>query len=261
MRYEHNHQSFMTLLLAGLLMAGLCGFTSSAQGATITGSASVVSVNDPAFDLTARGNIDWAYWDTTSSSVTGDPTNEKAGASVVGSLSAINGTGLRGSTADTKADFTFTDGTSPVSSTVNNVSGVFNQTLNTEDVGLSLDLTLPTAKTYTVYLWLSIYDGTGTLTATLPTASLTDDSALSAGQSSEKFTFLYTLEVTADNPGEVLDLDLVLSVNGTEGSLSHVLIDGVAVSIPTPAALPAGLAMMGLMALRRRQPMRMHTGK
>lgn len=252
MRYEHSHQSFMTLVLAGLLTAVLCVFASPAHAASVTGSASVVASADPAFNLTALGNVDWAYWETTASSTSGDATNEKAGASVVGSLSAINGTGLRGSTANTKADFTFTDGTSPVSTTVNNVSGVFNQTLNIEDVGLSLDLTLPTAKTYTVYLWLSIYDGTGTLTATLPTASLTDDTNLSAALGTEKFTYLYTLEVTADNPGEVLNLDLVLGVNGTDGNLSHVLIDGVAVSIPTPASLPAGLGLLVLACMKRR---------
>ena len=232
-----------------VLVAVLAG---QAQAALIVGS---VNTSPPGTaDLTAIGWLDWAYWNTaTGSGHSGLPANEKAGGSMIGSAAAVGGGTLRGSTSTTwpATYFSYSDGTSPVSDGPIRYTGVFNTQLDTLNAGASLTVELPTVDPYFVYLWVANYNSTGQLSATMPgavayvDASGTHNTDMGGG----KGMTLYTLMVTADNPGDLLTLDYRMV--DQQYTNSHVVLVAAAVAaVPEPSALLLALLGVGLFACR-----------
>ncbi|HUT35973.1 MAG TPA: PEP-CTERM sorting domain-containing protein [Planctomycetota bacterium] len=215
------------------LAVALGAASTEARAGVITGTFAYVGDSD--FDLTALGAADWAYWNTTSNLATGGPkTNWKSGGTLISTISPVGGGDVRGSSAASRPtyDFTFTDGTSPVSGTVDNVIGMFNTQLNTVGAGVALGVTLPTTDEYIVYVWAAAYVADeGTLTATLPGATNFVNTQLSEPGMTKR-SVLYTLRATPDNAGDTLGVSLVLS--DSAGANAHVLVSGVATAIAPP---------------------------
>ena len=250
-------RSWKVLAIVAVTVAAV---SAQGQAAVITGT--FTSVADSDFDLTSLGTADWAYWNTSSNPATGGPkTNEKSGGTAIGTISPVGGGDVRGSTSGTRPvyDFTFTDGTSPVSGTVDNAIGLFNTQLDTVGAGVSLDVILPAATTYAVYVWAGAYEtDVATFAASVSGATDYVNTSLSHTGGAPKASALYTLTVTPDTAGDTLGLSLTLTDDGSGGS-SNVLISGVAVAavrqpdlIPEPATLSL-LGLGALLALRRRR--------
>lgn len=219
-------------------------------------SISSVNGQDANYDLTnTYGTSDWAYWASTSATATASasPTNEKLGASLIGPITNSGGTGVRGSTSPTKPpyDFTFTDGVSPTSGTVNDIIGMFNAAIGPDGngLGVQLNVTAPSADPFTIYVWGTAFQATASLTATAGAASQTDSTLTTAGTRSPGK--LYTINVTPDNAGQVVNIKLLQSAS--TDAFSNVSLSAAAVAVPEPSAL--GLALFGILpwALRRRR--------
>ncbi len=230
-------RSFPRVLPLALALVVLAIFARPARASLITGT--FTDVGDSDHDLTALGAADWAYWNTTSSPAAGTPTNRKSGGTLIGAISPVGGGNTRGSSSGTRPlyDFTFTDGTAPVSGTVDNVIGLFNTQLNMPGAGVSLGVTLPTAAEYIVYVWAAGFGaGQGTLTATLPGAANFVNTQLSAPAAASKRSVLYTLRATPNTAGDTLGVSLVLS-SSTDAN-GHVLISGGAAALAPPPPPP-----------------------
>lgn len=248
------HSTVPVILLIGASLVGL----STSHGAILTGS--FLDSDNNRYDLTSMGDLDWAYWDTTSTNFTGF-TNRKSGGTAIANPAAVGGGNLRGSSTDTALDVGFTNGTSPISGNPNNLSGLFNSQLSTAGAGVSINITLPEAgKTYYITVWGSEYgteDDPGIFTASLTGASDYTYSAFTGGISTPKDVGLYNIAATPDNNNDVLSISYVLPPSIVGPGNSHVLFDAVAVSaIPEPAtyALLLGTAVLtGLLYHRRRR--------
>ena len=122
-------------LAAGMVLASL----HPAPAAIITGLYTG-NVGNTTYNLSAMGTNDWAYWSSSASSgVSGVPTNEMSGATLIGNMSAVGGGTLRGSTSTTRPayDFAYANGATPVSGITSNVVGLFNTQLNTAGAGVT----------------------------------------------------------------------------------------------------------------------------
>ncbi|MBI1371053.1 MAG: hypothetical protein GC162_20680 [Planctomycetes bacterium] len=239
----------LTAAAAAVLLA--FAFAPRADAATITGTVTPIPTTT-SFPLTSNNTLDWAYWNTTSTGLSSPlaPTNRKAGGSLISGVSKIGGSSLRGSSTTTRVSFAFSDGASPTNGPASNVSGIFNSTLNSNGVGVTLNVTLPTVDTYFISVWAGAFDGTVRFQATLPGATTFLNTAFTAGHSSPKEAALYYLLATPNSPGDVLTLNLTLL--NTASTNAHVLLAGLAVVIPAPSAFPAGLSLLSLPLLRRR---------
>lgn len=242
----------MRSCVAAVALIGLAAAT--APAAVITGTP-VSSPTIPA-NLSEAGKLDWADWNSSSTSgVTSmAPTHRMAGgAGIISDATAVAGNGqVRGSTTNTDIRVAFNNGVGGTSTSSQSLTGVFNHQINTVDAGVQLDVTLPSPGEYAISVWVSGYNGRGTFIAT----TLSDDSSYtdnSFSYSTVKAARLYELAVTTDTPGDVLNIQYVLTnVSGASGS-AHTLIAAVAVSaVPEPTAL-AGLGLLGVTLLTRRR--------
>lgn len=227
-----------TASLAARAALALAAAVLPAAASSISGSFAPVATSDPPFPLSSLGTSDWAYWHSPGNSpVAGTPTNRKAGGALVGVLAPVGGGSLRGTSSPTVpiADFDFTDGTAPAAGAINNPTGLFNSQLNTSGAGVSLQLTLPTAATWQVSLFVASFSAAGSLTASLPgAADFVDASLQGPNPPTGKFSGCYTLLVTPDAPNDVLTLSVVSGTSNV--SNSHVLVNAAAVSLaPDPA--------------------------
>ncbi|WP_193212868.1 hypothetical protein [Luteolibacter marinus] len=217
-----------------------CLAAAPASASSIAGSFESVPQAAPAFDITALGDLDWVYWDTSASPATGVPTNEKSGGTAIGSMTAVGGGDPRGSSSATRpfSDFSYSDGTATVSGTATNPSGLFNSQLGAAGVGagVSVGITLPTTNSYQVTVFGAVYRVASEFRASLPGApDYTNTSLLrTTGSTSgaEKTSGAFTLIVTPDNPGDVLTVQLT-GVTSYDNS-AHAVISGVAVSEVIP---------------------------
>lgn len=217
-------------------------------------------------NLTTQGSVDWAYWAAATGSGTSYgtnmvPTNEKSGGTAISNLSIVGSGNLRASdSADGAGAYSWSDGTSPISGTNQNLAGglIFSSALNTGGAGFSLTVTGATAgQTYYVMLYFGGYNATGNLTLTLPgVTSVTDNTQVFAGVS-PKAIVGYQVSFTPDNAGDQLSIRYTGSSTTASG---HVGIEAVAVStspitpvpsIPEPSAVL--LSLVGSMALIRRK--------
>jgi hypothetical protein len=238
-----------------VLLALSCALFAPATDAALISIASTDAVDNPNYDLTnVYGIGDWAYWaDTSNPAASGDPSNEKSDASLIGSMSVVGGGSLRGSTSGNvpSYDFDFTDGTAPVSGTVNNLIGVFNDQLRAIGTGVQWDVISPTADAFSIYVWGTAYNAGGTLTATVGAAS--DLDALLDAAGSRSPGRFYTITVDPDRVGQTVHLEMLLTADN--GGFANVSVAGAAVDtayVPEPATLSL-LALGGLGLLRRRR--------
>ncbi|WP_309387183.1 hypothetical protein [Cerasicoccus frondis] len=238
--------------------------TSTISAATLSGSFSVY--DNERVDLTALGDVDWAYWNYTNSNGAFQPasniTNRKNGGTAIQSPTVIGSGNLRGSSSLTEVDISYTDGTNPETASGNNMSGIFSSAIATAGAGISIDIVLPEAgTTYYITLWGSEYatqtsgDTGGIFTASLSGASDYTYDAFYGAPTIPKPSGVYSIVAVADNNNDILTLSYVLpSETNTNG---HVIYDALTVSaVPEPAeyALVIGCAaLIGLIIQRRRQ--------
>lgn len=239
----------------------------SVNAALLTGSMTPIP-GSTTYDLTALGELDWAYWNsnsnTTSSSAS--PTNRKSGGSLISNASPYSfGTLVRSSSStNTTSDFSYSlDGSSPASGTASNVSGVFNATLGPElsgpQPGVTFTIALPMAgTTYGIQIWGAQYytqdavdsgvtsedsDGLGGIfTASLSGATSFTNNAFVAGN--EKPSALYQISATPDNNGDLLTLTYVLNADAISGN-AHVIFNGAAISAAAVIPEPSVFIMLG----------------
>ncbi|MDF3129359.1 hypothetical protein P0Y35_09140 [Kiritimatiellaeota bacterium B1221] len=238
------------------------------HAALLTGSFTPGS--GASYDLTAAGGLDWAYWSSTSTnSFSGTPSNAKSGGTLIGNLTAAGGSYLRGSNSSTKpvTDFSYSDGSSPASGSVTNISGVFNNNLGSLGTGAEVVITLPDAGTlYEVKVWVSGYaigggfNRTGLMTAALTSggAAAFTDSSLNSDEATPKEDGFYTFSASSDVNGDTLTLNYVLA-NGAGANSSgnaHTILSAATVAVIPEAASAYYLLMaMGLVlvVLRKRK--------
>lgn len=247
--------------VAGMTGMMVIAATSMVQAGTITGIGSPTTVNSGnPVNISTAGTSGWAYWDDASSSAVSAyaATNTKNSNNVtISSVTNVNSGGfVRGSSGTlTDATFRFSDGVSPVSGT-QQTHGVFSSSLAALNSGVSFSITLPDVNTYTIQIWVSGYEATGTFTALMAGATTYTDSS---------FTYdvvptakLYTLTVNPDSANQVLTLSYTLkAINDTGvGQSAHVMLNGVAVraaAVPEAASLGLlGLGAATLLVSRRR---------
>jgi hypothetical protein len=255
MRFNPPGQRSLRIASAAFCLWAMASLGASVFAATINGS--FASVSDTDFDLTAIGTADWAYWNTESNPATGGAkTNEKSGASMIGTMDPIGGDDVRGSNSGTRPyyDFSFSDGVSPASDTVDNVIGLFNTQLDGVGTGVGLTVMLPTTDTYEVTVWGAVFNGRGRFTASLPGATDFVHTTFSgAAPPGAKESGQFTLLVTPDNANDPLGLNFVLAED--TGNVAHVVISGVAASVvPEPSTVAlAGFGVLGLFGFGRRR--------
>jgi hypothetical protein len=247
----------LRLLLLGLISFG---FAAPASAALIAITA-VSAVDTPDYDLTnVYGIDDWAYWSQTASSLTSPlaPSNEKLNASLIGSITPFGGGGIRGTTATSVPDydFLFSNGTSTVSGLVNNVPGVFNTQLGTNglNAGVQLSVIAPSADPFNVYVWATVFSGTSVLTADIGSATATSPTYITSGTRAPGS--LFTILVTPDNAGQVLNIRYGLTAQtdvNANASLSAVAVGPVPIPEPSTLVLLVGGGLLGFGAWRRRR--------
>lgn len=234
----------MTHRTRKLLCALCCGFFAALNlpAAQIAGSVSAqISNTAAAYDLTALGTSDWAYWNKADllTVATLAPANEKAGATLISVISPVGGTAVRGTNSATKppVDFSFTDGTSPASGTQTDPTAVFNSTLGSASIGMSFTVTLPAVNTYQILIWAGGFASTGATAKTRLSATVGAASYSSPGEtiipSSPKPTFLYTLTVTSDTANQVVTISNILAELSGTTTNAHALVVASAVSQST----------------------------
>ena len=187
------------------------------------------------YNLSALGNVDWAYWSESVFPASGEPTNRKRiKSSVIEDLSPVDGHEMMGSSSQTLPNlgFEYTDGRYPVDGKVERSIGVLNRNVNTVGAGLELSITLPEVKAYTVRVWAAGFDAVGRLTASLEGCDSNGYAALIADSNSngDKDSYVYTLTATPDHAGDQLRIRIVLDSDPGNHPLSHLVICAVAVS-------------------------------
>jgi len=222
-----------------LVASQLAGILSAATiDGLFSGNASATNT----YDLSTLGTVDWAYWDETSStSLPGDPTNEKSGGALIGNIYGVGTVNtVRGPSSRTSLPtmrFMFSDGASNPSGVVTNPVGLFNSAATaaiSNGVGLVIDL--PTTNTYQITVFVSGYGGAaGRFTASLNGATdyvSTNYLDISGGSNDSAF---YTLYVKPDTAGDDLTVKFVLAV--VPQGFDIVNVNGVAVSLAPPVSI------------------------
>lgn len=236
-------------LLMGLLGGAVFSIAPMAPAAVVSIS-SVASTG--VYDLTnVYGTGDWAYWENNAGD-NGAPLNQKAGADLIGDMSILNsttGSSLGGTSGTKNGDnnFSFTDGTTPVSGSINEVVGLWNAPLDTEGNGLKVEVISPTADPFNIYVWAAAYAAEARLTAAVGTVTDSENFIVPAGRTG----YFYTIDVTPDSVGQVVTLTLDHFADNTAIGNSNVSLAAVAVT-PEPASLSLSL-LGGLMMLSRRR--------
>lgn len=244
-----------------LLATALLGF--HAEAATLAISNVVSSPNGAVINLDSTGGLDWSVWKQATAGSFANynvASNTKASSSAISNLFIVGAatTNFRASTSSTPNwDFTYTGGlNSPTSGTTVDANGIFHPTTGTAGNGVGLTVTLPTTGTYTITLYVAGFATSSQLRATL--AGVTDpvlNTSFSPGQPDSggaKPMGYFTVEAQANNPGDVLNLQLT-STTGTDAN-RHVMIVAAAVQlIPEPSAAMLTALAGGLALARRRR--------
>lgn len=232
--------------------------------AAIVSITSTVAADSPDYDLSnVYGTTDWAYWGQTASTLTSPvaPTNTKSGSSLISSITAYGGGGVRGTTSTTALpdyDLAFTNGTSPASGLASNLAGLFNTQIGSSAVGAGVQLTVtaPSAAPFDINVWVTAFSGTAVLTADIGAVSATSPSYTTSGTRSPGN--LYTIHVTPDSAGQLITLKYGLTsqtdTNNANASLTAVAIAPQVVPEPsTLALLIGGSSLLGWRVLQRRR--------
>lgn len=210
-------------------------------------------------NLTADGTLDWIIWGTTASGeiASKGATNSKSGGSLFGALGPATTGDIRGGLSSTQ-QFTYTDGTSPVSETAAVTKGlIFDANLESLNEGVRFTIAGDPTTERVLKIWGSGFDGVGTLTASLAGASNVNLLSQTYGTPTghTKSPTLFTINYRPDTAGDLLTVQYVLTTNNA-GANAHVGITAAAVSaVPEPSAALAGAgacAVMGMLRRRRR---------
>jgi hypothetical protein len=246
----------LTLIASAAMAAQL------ATAASITYNGSFEQVGTA--DLTALGNVDWAYWNTADNPAAAAATNDMDGGAGIGVISASGGSGIRGAGSTTTGDFSFTNGSVVASGDADNVTGLLNTTLAAVNTGVQLDFTLATAgQAYTINVWTAGYSTEfATIAGTLTGATTYNSGNLSNPNGEDiygaalgvKYSYLNTFTVVADSDNDVFNFNIETA--GTQYTSSHVIISAATISaVPEPSAyaLLAGSLALGAVMIRRRR--------
>lgn len=222
----------------------------SAPAAVLTGSVD----SDPpvGVNLTTEGSLDWAIWNTTSSSAVASiaPTNIKdGGPGLIGAISGVGGSSgsVRGYGGATQT-YSYTDGTSPTTLSSATQGFVGNATLDSLGSGVTLTIVGDPFQPLQVDIWTTGFRASGQMTVSLDGAS---DVILSSSFESTKTPALFSFVFQPDEITDVLTITYVVTED--TGSSAHIGIQAVTVSaVPEPGAvLLLGLAGMTLLFFRR----------
>jgi len=249
---KENATMFRFHLFALVLTASFA-FAASTSAALVgsksTSDDTVISVN-----LTTEGGIDWIKWGEDSAT----DEDQKAGGTALGSLVDNAGTTRVQITDDPHLITTWTDGTPDAANDAGKEDNMIRNNATNDETddsvgrGFSFDVaSAPMSRVLKVYT--SVFNATGTFTATLGSESFTDTvTSNTAGVDTEA-----VWQVIFSSPtSQTLTIDWAVTAEQgiTDGAFSNVGISAATLAvIPTPAALPAGLAMLGMVTLRRRR--------
>lgn len=255
--------SRLHFLSSGLLVAAALVSASSAPAAILSLDSVTrrSTVFLPPVDLTAEGTLDWTYWEVTGSAASASvaPTNSKSGATLISNAASFGGGGLRGSsTSATVGRYSYTDGTSPVSNTNQDLAGLlFNENLaaNAVGKGFSLEITGSPDEERLVHLYLGGFDVDTQLTLSLNGVTSVVDTSQSFGNFGAKQIAVYTVRFQPDTIADTLSVTYIATARLNSSNSSHVGLEAVTVSaVPEPGA---ALSLVGgaglLLGLRRRQ--------
>lgn len=236
-------------VLAAACFAAAAGFAGLASAATLTGSVSTIP---PAVvNLTTEGTADWAIWDyqTSATGTSGAPSNRKAGGALIGNMTAALGTprGITGTA--TPPNYNYTNGTSPVSATNVSIGAVTDTSVNVLGSGYRLSITGTPAVPETVIVYTSLFNATGTFTATLNGATTYTNSTPTSANSVRQAA-VYSLTFQPNTAGDLLQISYTVNSLNTGGN-SNLDLQAVTVAVPEPGSA-ALLCAGGLVLLRRR---------
>lgn len=249
-----------TFWAAGLF-GGLSLFAAApaADAATLSlESFSRVSATGGApINLTAVGDVDWAYWNNTGTGLTTPmaPSNEKVGGTIIGNIRTDDGTGnLRGSTSAVASTYSWTDGATTASGTGQSLALTFNNLIGSSNLNKGIGIDLPgstTADRY-AFLYFGNFSSTGRLTLTLPGATtITFNTPAYAG--APKANDIFVVKYRPDNVADQLSANYIMTAT-TDGTNGHVGAQAVAISsTPEPGTIGFLAVAGGLLALRRRR--------
>ncbi|MFH1499822.1 MAG: PEP-CTERM sorting domain-containing protein [Verrucomicrobiota bacterium] len=248
-----------------MLVGSVSLFASVGHSAILTGSVDI----NPATSVTLTSDdvIDWAIWNTTSSTAVGSlsATNvQSGGAGLISAITAFSTVGatpnnVRG-VGNAAALFSYTDGTSPATLSDTRQGFVANSTLATAGRGVQLSVSGATGQLYKVDVWTVGFAGQGEMRASLDGASqVTLFSEAFGPDGANKASNLFSFEFMPDTDTDLLSISFHLMSAGI-GADAHVGIQAVTVtampsSVPEPStgALLAGLGGLGFAALKRRR--------
>ncbi|MFA6959125.1 MAG: PEP-CTERM sorting domain-containing protein [Opitutaceae bacterium] len=236
-----------------VLLASVSAFAGYGYAVVLSGSVNI----DPATSatLTSANTLDWAIWNTTSSTAVGSisATNTKSGGG--GLISAItpfattavspnNVRGVGGATEQ----FSYTDGSSPTSQTNATFGFVTNSTLATAGQGVQTSITGNASQLYRVDVWTAGFAGRGEMRASLNGASMVTLFSETFGTDGvNKASNLFSFFFMPDSNSDLLSLSFHLMSSPTPGASAHVGIQAITVSaVPEPATYAMLLGVGGL---------------
>ena len=238
----------------------LSGSVLSLQAATLSGTA--FQIAEQGVNLTTEGTLDWALWDSTTSTAVSskDFTNsQNGGAGIISAITAVDGNGtytsVRGVTGASQT-YTYTDGTSPVSQTDATAGFVINSKLDSLNIGVGLTISGAVGQMYEVDIWTSGFRSRGELTASLNGASdIVLLSRIFGDVGASKESSRFTISFMPDSESDVLNLSYLMV--GDSGTSAHTGIQAVAVrAVPEPSTFALLLGAAGMLAAINRRSRR-----
>lgn len=246
-RKKTGHETLWTTAIACILTFVLAGPTLAAEVLSVGTATRNGSITDgfPEFLKVGNTNATTRAWN-----LGGDPTATDVtlnGISLDGPDGGGYDNGLTVSGGVTFSESTFVFVGDPQQTAKDNISntGEFDETL------WSVDITATPGATYTVEL-LSVAAtavATRTLDVTVDGVLFADNLFVPLTAASAFYTVVYRFDVVADADG----IDIAFSTGADEAKEPYVNALAVTQQVPAPAALPAGLALLGLAAMRRRR--------
>ncbi|WAC18794.1 hypothetical protein OVA24_16310 [Luteolibacter sp. SL250] len=235
------------------------GLPMSLHAATLTGSHALFTGTAA---LPSATGSDWAYF-TTNPPVAGAPTNTSSSGSGLFTVSTLGpgATSLLGSgtNIDTFA-LAFTNGTSPLSSSGVNVSGIRNNLTGAAAEGNGIRMSLaaqPGPSQIRLWTYLFTADATLNVYAYDPSGedpgTVIHTQSISAGITTTKSAHQFVFDYVPTGTNDALRFEYVMDTN--RRTTANIGFAGISVTpVPEPGVLPvAAVAVLGCGLLRRRR--------
>jgi hypothetical protein len=234
------------------MMLVLVGYGLSANASVITLTrvfAGDMSAGPESYNMTEMGQTDWKFW---GNSLT-VPANEKNGGSGIGDLSYTPGTlggTFEGGSSGKSPQYTFTDGTDPVSATASTIQTILKSpTVNSINDTISFSVAASTEQS-TLYIIACAIESTLELSASLAGAANQTDSWVQ--NATQPYLALYKLDYTADSDSDLITVSLKKTAYD-KVDRNYIGIQSAALSVvPEPATLSL-IAIFGVALLLRRR--------